>query len=124
MTDIFAVLADRTRRDLLDALRAGEAPVGRLAAQVGLAQPAVSKHLRVLRIAGLVDVRSAAQHRYYRVRAEALAEAARWLEPYRALWADRLDALERHLDTEVGRATDDSDDSDVGRGPDDSMEER
>ena len=92
MVDIFAVLADRTRRHLLDTMRHGEAPVGRLAAEVGLAQPAVSQHLRVLRAAGLVDVRIDAQRRYYRVRPEALAEAARWLEPYRALWADRLDA--------------------------------
>ena len=65
---------------------------------LALSQPAVSKHLRVLREAGLVEVRSAAQRRLYRVRAEPLRAVDEWLEPYRALWAARLDDLERHLD--------------------------
>lgn len=66
---------------------------------LALSQPAVSKHLRVLREAGLVEVRSAAQRRLYRVRAEPLRAVDEWLEPYRALWAARLDDLERHLET-------------------------
>jgi DNA-binding transcriptional ArsR family regulator len=108
MVDVFAVLAEPTRRHLLDALRSGEAPVGRLVAELGLPQPAVSKHLRVLRAAGLVDVRADAQRRFYRLRPEALAEAAQWLAPYRALWADRLDALERRLDGDEPRPTHDT----------------
>jgi len=108
MVDIFAVIADRTRRHLLDTLLAGESPVGRLATELGLTQPAVSQHLRVLRTAGLVDVRTDAQRRYYRVRPEALAEAARWLEPYRTRWADRLDALEHQLDTDDAEVSEDT----------------
>jgi DNA-binding transcriptional ArsR family regulator len=65
---------------------------------LALSQPAVSKHLRVLRDAGLVAVRADAQRRLYRVRPEPLEELDRWLAPYRALWAGRLDALGRHLD--------------------------
>jgi DNA-binding transcriptional ArsR family regulator len=98
VTDVFTAIAEPTRRRLLDALRPGEAPVGRLAAQLDLAQPAVSKHLRILLDAGLVAVRSDAQRRLYRVRPESLRPAMRWLEPYRALWADGLDGLERHPD--------------------------
>jgi DNA-binding transcriptional ArsR family regulator len=68
-----------------------------LVALMTLSQPAVSKHLRVLREAGLVDVRGDAQRRLYRVTPEPLAELDAWLAPYRTLWADRLDALQRHL---------------------------
>jgi DNA-binding transcriptional ArsR family regulator len=94
----FAVLAEPSRRTILDVLRDGERPVGDLVRHLRLSQPAVSKHLRVLREAGLVEVRTDAQRRLYRIRPEPLAEIDAWLEPYRRLWAKRLDALERHLD--------------------------
>ena len=68
-----------------------------------LSQPAVSKHLRVLRDAGLVDVRRDAQRRLYRIRPEPLAELDAWLEPYRKLWRESLDRLERHLDGRTSR---------------------
>jgi DNA-binding transcriptional ArsR family regulator len=98
-TSTFDVLAEPTRRRILDLLREDERPVGELVATLRISQPGVSKHLRVLREAGLVAVRHDAQRRFYRVRAEPLAEIDEWLEPYRRQWADRLDALERHLDT-------------------------
>jgi DNA-binding transcriptional ArsR family regulator len=94
----FEVLAEPNRRRILDLLRAAERPVGELVEGLQLSQPAVSKHLRVLREAGLVDVRADAQRRLYRVRLEPLRELDHWLAPYRALWSERLDALERHLD--------------------------
>jgi DNA-binding transcriptional ArsR family regulator len=93
------VLAEPSRRRLLDLLRQGERPVGELVGHMSLTQPAVSKHLKVLRDAGLVEVRADAQRRLYRIRTEPLAELDAWLEPYRALWTQRLDDLERHLDT-------------------------
>jgi DNA-binding transcriptional ArsR family regulator len=93
----FAVLAEPARRQILDLIRDEERPVGDLVERVGLSQPGVSKHLRLLREAGLVEVRVDAQRRLYRVRAEPLAEIDAWLEPYRRLWAGRLDQLERHL---------------------------
>src|SRR5215469_3001894 len=88
-------LAEPNRRRILDLLRVAERPVGDLVEQLAVSQPAVSKHLRVLREAGLVEVRSDAQRRLYRVRAEPLRDVAEWLEPYRVLWASRLDHLER-----------------------------
>jgi DNA-binding transcriptional ArsR family regulator len=91
------VLAEPNRRRILDLLRDGERPVGELVAQMTLTQPAVSKHLRVLKDAGLVDVRAQAQRRLYRIRPEPLAELDAWLAPYRSLWSKRLDDLERHL---------------------------
>ncbi len=94
----FEVLAEPNRRRILDLLRAGERPVNELVHELHVTQPAVSKHLRVLRQAGLVDVRSDAQRRLYRVRPQPLKEIDSWLEPYRLLWEDRLDGLERHLD--------------------------
>jgi DNA-binding transcriptional ArsR family regulator len=94
----FAVLAERTRRDILDLLRDGERPVGDLVERLRLSQPAVSKHLRVLRDAGLVDVRPDAQRRLYRLRPEPLAEVDAWLAPYRELWTRALDRLDRHLE--------------------------
>jgi DNA-binding transcriptional ArsR family regulator len=94
----FEVLAEPSRRRILDLLRDGERSVGDLVGRIGLSQPGVSKHLRVLREAGLVRVRVDAQRRLYGVRAEPLAEVDEWLEPYRRLWARQLDALERHLD--------------------------
>ena len=98
MSVAFEILAEPNRRRILDLLRIAERPVGELVDALAVSQPAVSKHLRVLREAGLVEVRSDAQRRLYRVRAEPLRDVAKWLEPYRALWATRLDDLERHLD--------------------------
>ncbi len=95
--NVLEVLAEPSRRRILDLFRGGERAVGELVASIGLTQPAVSKHLRVLRSAGLVEVRPDAQRRLYRVRAEPLAELDAWLEPYRVLWNARLDDLERHL---------------------------
>src|SRR5215471_20183666 len=94
----FEVLAEPRRRDILDLLRERERSVGELVEGMSLSQPGVSKDLRVLRQAGLVDIRVDAQRRWYRVRAEPLAEIDAWLAPYRRFWAERLDALERHLD--------------------------
>ncbi len=82
----------------MDLVRERERSVTELVEHLGLSQPGVSKHLRVLRDAGLVSVRPAGKQRLYAVRPEPLAEVAEWLEPYRALWDDRLDALERHLE--------------------------
>jgi DNA-binding transcriptional ArsR family regulator len=98
VTSTFDVLAEPTRRRILDLLIETEQPVGDLVASLSLSQPGVSKHLRVLREAGLVEARTDAQRRIYRVRPEPLAEIDAWLAPYRRLWASKLDALERHLD--------------------------
>ena len=98
MVTTFDVLAEPTRRRILDLLLERERPVGDLVERLNVSQPGVSKHLRVLRDAGLVEVRHDAQRRIYRVRAEPLAEIDAWLGPYRRLWAKRLDSLERHLD--------------------------
>ncbi|ALG12931.1 ArsR/SmtB family transcription factor [Kibdelosporangium phytohabitans] len=99
MASIFEVLAEPSRREILDLLRTGERPVNDLVDQLRLTQPTVSKHLKVLRGAGLVEVRQDAQRRWYRLRLEPLAELDTWLEPYRRLWTSSLDALEQHLDT-------------------------
>ena len=95
-------LAQPTRRQILDLLREGERPVGELVERLDMSQPAVSKHLRVLREVGLVEVRSDAQRRLYCVRPEPLAELDAWLAPYRRLWTRSLDALEKHLDERSG----------------------
>jgi len=92
------VLAEPRRRAILELLRDGERPVGELVDRVGLSQPAVSKHLRVLKEAGLVEVRADAQRRLYRIRPEPLAELDEWLASYRELWTTHLDRLEDHLD--------------------------
>lgn len=102
MTATFEVLAEESRRRILDLLVERERPVGELVEQLELSQPAVSKHLKVLRDAGLVDSRSDAQRRIYRVRTEPLREVDDWLRPYRARWAEHLSALERHLDFMAG----------------------
>jgi len=94
----FDVLAEPNRQRIVDLLRDEERAVGELVEALTISQPAVSKHLRVLREAGLVEVRSDAQRRLYRVRAEPFQAIDAWLAPYRVLWSDRLDALERHLD--------------------------
>jgi DNA-binding transcriptional ArsR family regulator len=95
---VFDVVAEPNRRRILDLLRASERPVGELVERLELSQPAVSKHLRILREAGLVEVRGDAQRRLYRVRPGPLRAIDEWLAPYRAMWASRLDDLERHLD--------------------------
>ena len=98
----FDVLAEAHRRSILGLLRDSERSVGELVGALDLSQPAVSKHLRVLRDAGLVTARSDAQRRLYRLRPEPLRAIDEWLEPYRWLWATSLDALERHLDSMPG----------------------
>jgi DNA-binding transcriptional ArsR family regulator len=91
------VLAEPRRVAIMDLLREGERPVGELVEILRLSQPAVSKHLRVLREAGLVEARVDAQRRLYRIRPEPLAELDDWLTPYRKLWTAHLDKLEDHL---------------------------
>lgn len=98
MSASFDVLAEPTRRRILDLLLEHPRLVGELTERLGLSQPGTSKHLRVLREAGLVQVRPDAQRRWYELRPEPLAEVDAWLAPYRRLWAERLDTLERHLD--------------------------
>lgn len=95
---VLEVIAEPTRRRILDVVRDGERSVTDLVQEVGMHQPGVSRHLKVLRDAGLVEVRRDAQRRLYRLRAEPLKELDAWLEPYRAEWAGRLDSLERHLE--------------------------
>jgi DNA-binding transcriptional ArsR family regulator len=95
---VFDALSDPSRVRLVELLRGGEQPVGELVRRTGLLQPAVSKHLRVLREAGLVDVRADAQRRLYRLRPGPLRTIAQWLEPYRAIWDERLDDLEAELE--------------------------
>lgn len=95
---MFEVLAEPRRRQILDLLRDRERTVGDLVDALGISQPGVSKHLRVLRDAGLVEARVDAQRRVYRLQPEPLREVEEWLAPFRAAWRDRLDSLERHLD--------------------------
>jgi DNA-binding transcriptional ArsR family regulator len=102
MAYAFGAVAEPSRRQILDLLREGTRSVGELVERTGLSQPGVSKHLRILRESGLVTVRRDAQRRLYDVDPAPLAELDRWLEPYRALWENRLDALGRHLDEEEG----------------------
>lgn len=97
-TAVLEAIAEPTRRRILDAVRGGERSVSDLVETVGMHQPGISRHLKVLRDTGLVEVRRDAQRRLYRLRAEPLRELDEWLEPYRAEWADRLDSLERHLE--------------------------
>lgn len=96
---VLDAIAEPTRRRILDAVReARELSVSEIVDAVGMHQPGVSRHLKVLRDAGLVEVRRDAQRRLYRLRAEPLRELDEWLEPYRAELAGRLDSLERHLE--------------------------
>jgi DNA-binding transcriptional ArsR family regulator len=99
MEAVVRALADESRRTLLQSLAGGPATAGELAALLPIARPGVSRHLRVLREAGLVDVRQEAQRRVYALRPEPLAQLDEWLAPYRRLWEQRLDALH----TEVAR---------------------
>ncbi|WP_141963711.1 ArsR/SmtB family transcription factor [Actinoallomurus bryophytorum] len=111
MATTFDVLAEPARRRILDLLLERPRPVAELTEALGLTQPGTSKHLRVLREAGLVRVRAEAQRRWYELRPEPLAEIDAWLRPYRRLWSDALDALEHHLDTMPGTAPDRTEDS-------------
>jgi DNA-binding transcriptional ArsR family regulator len=98
MLTTLQVLAEPRRQAILDLLRDGELPVGELVGRLRMSQPAVSKHLRVLKDAGLVEVRADAQRRLYRIRPEPLAELDDWLASYRRLWSTSLDRLEDHLE--------------------------
>jgi DNA-binding transcriptional ArsR family regulator len=99
MEAVLRALADESRRTMLETLTGGPATAGELAALLPIARPGVSRHLRVLREAGLVEVSQQAQQRVYSLRPEPLAEVDEWLEQYRALWKQRLDALH----TEIAR---------------------
>jgi len=96
---VLRALADESRRTMLETLTGGPATAGELAALLPIARPGVSRHLRVLREAGLVEVRQEAQRRVYSLRPEPLAEVDEWLGRYRALWEQRLEALH----TEIAR---------------------
>jgi len=98
MRSAFAILAEPNRRAILSLLASSERSVGELERQLRMPQPSVSKHLRVLREAGLVESRVDAQRRVYRLRHEPLMEVETWLAPFRRFWSARVDALERHLD--------------------------
>ena len=100
-TSTWAALADPHRRAMLELLWESPWPVGDLVARTGLSQPGTSKHLRVLRDAGLVVARTEAQRRIYALDVRPLAELDAWLEPYRRRWERSLDALERHLDSKT-----------------------
>jgi DNA-binding transcriptional ArsR family regulator len=110
-TDAFAVLAEPTRRQILDELCTSESSVGDLVDALSVSQPAMSKHLKVLRDAGFVSCRVAAQRRIYRIEARPFERLDEWLEPYRRLWTRHLDALERHLDGQDDSQDDTADDS-------------
>jgi DNA-binding transcriptional ArsR family regulator len=97
--DVFEAVAEPSRRALLDVLAGGERSAGELVATLpGLTQPAVSRHLRILREVGLVEVRPDAQRRIYALRADGLVEIDRWVGRYRRYWAGHLDALHQHLE--------------------------
>lgn len=98
MATAFEVVAEPNRRRILDLLAAGERPVGDLVESLRASQPAVSKHLRLLREEGFVESRVDRQRRLYRLRPQRLREIDAWLAPYRSLWTASLDALEQHLE--------------------------
>jgi DNA-binding transcriptional ArsR family regulator len=104
VTSTWAALADPHRREALEALRMRPRTAGELVSLLRLSQPGTSKHLRVLREAGLVDVRSEGRTRVYALAPAPLAELDAFLAPYRRLWSTRLDALERHLDARTEQA--------------------
>ena len=101
----FDVLAEASRRRLLGALINGPQPVNALVAEVAMSQPVVSKHLKILRDADLVRVTPDGQRRLYSLNVAPLKELDEWLQPYREYWADRFDALERHLDNTLEQET-------------------
>lgn len=103
-TATIEVIAEPSRRRILDVLASGEQPVQVLVERLAMSQPAVSKQLRVLRDAGLVQARAEGQRRIYRVRPEPLMELDQWLEPYRRMWRESLDRLADHLDRDDPRS--------------------
>lgn len=98
--NLFEIIAETNRRNIIDLLRARPRSVGELVERSQLSQPGVSKHLRILREAGLVTISKDSQKHIYHLRAEPLVEIDNWLEPYRQVWSNRLDALEQCLDEE------------------------
>jgi len=96
--DAFNAVAEPRRRQILDVLAAGERPVNDLVAELGLAQPQVSKHLRVLREVGVVDVREDGRRRLYRVHGEALKPIHDWVKEYERMWSERFEQLDVVLD--------------------------
>lgn len=98
MASVFEIIAEPNRRAILSLLVSSEQSVGDIERQLSMSQPTVSKHLRVLRDAGVVEATVDAQRRVYRLKAEQLQEVDEWLAPFRELWSTHLDALERHLD--------------------------
>lgn len=103
MSELFTVLADDTRRHIVELLAERDRPVNEIVEAFAVSQPAISRHLRVLRDAGLVQVRRDGQRRIYRLDGRRLAELDEWLAPYRRFWANQLDALEEYLDREDER---------------------
>jgi DNA-binding transcriptional ArsR family regulator len=101
MQRAFAALADPTRAQIIDVLAAGERTVNEIVSLFSMTQPAISRHLRVLRDAGLVAARADGQRRVYHLESGPLREIDEWLAGYRRFWSDKLDNLERHLDEEV-----------------------
>lgn len=97
-SQVFEAVAEGSRREILDLLAHGPRPVGEIVATTGLSQPNASRHLRILREAGLVESRAEGQRRIYELRPAGLAELIGWVAPYQALWKTSLDGLERHLD--------------------------
>jgi DNA-binding transcriptional ArsR family regulator len=95
--DPFRAIADPNRRRMLDHMLSGERTVGELAGILGIAQPSVSQHMTVLKLAGLVDERHEGRRTFYAVRGAALQGVADWIAQYEAFWTERLDALEAHL---------------------------
>jgi DNA-binding transcriptional ArsR family regulator len=98
MESAFGIIAEPNRRAILSLLASSERSVSEIEHRLRMPQPSVSKHLRVLRNAGLVESRVDAQRRVYRIRAEPLMKVDAWLEPFRRFWSAHVDALERHLD--------------------------
>lgn len=101
MQDIYAVIAEPSRRRILDRLLRAESTVKDLTAELGLSQPLVSSHLRMLRESGLVRVKAMAQRRIYSLNPAPLAEVDDWLGAYRKQWNRHIDALEEHLDRQA-----------------------
>ena len=98
MESVFEIIAESNRRAILSLLASSQQSVGEIARQLSMSQPTVSKHLRVLREAGVVESTVDAQRRLYRLKPEALQEVDAWLAPFRRFWSAHVDALERHLD--------------------------
>ena len=101
--DIYTAIAEPNRRKILDTLQTGEKPVSALVQAAGMSQPVVSKHLRMLRDAGLVEVKPHGQQRLYSIRHQPLRELADWLAPYEKFWSARFDELEKHLDAQAAK---------------------